>query len=73
MATLIHASDIANGAMRYKTYFKWSALLTQEFHHQFLCEQKRGLEPTAFHRYAGLADFYKGQIFFLGGAHKASS
>ena len=62
----MHASDISNGAMKYKTYFKWSTLLTQEFNDQFQCEKNKGLETTEYLKYNGLLQFYKGQIFFLG-------
>ena len=62
----MHAADIANGALAYKTYLKWSALLMQEFNHQVHCEEKRALPATEFLRYKGLTGFYKGQIFFLG-------
>lgn len=68
MRTLMHAADIANGALTYKTYLKWSALLMQEFDHQVKCEQKNRLAPTEFLRYNGLMSFYKGQIYFLSGA-----
>lgn len=65
----MHAADIANGALTYKTYLKWSALLMQEFNHQVKCEEKNALPTTEFLRYKGLLSFYKGQIFFLSGAN----
>lgn len=61
----MHASDIANGSMKYNTYIKWSALLIQEFNYQVLCEEKNSIATTEFLRYKGLVSFYKGQIFFL--------
>jgi hypothetical protein len=61
----MHAADIANGSMSYKTYIKWSALLMQEFDYQVKCEEKNSLKTTEFMRYKGLMSFYKGQIFFL--------
>lgn len=73
LKTLIHASDIANGALKYKTYLKWSALLAQEFDHQVRCEEKNGFKATAYLRYSGLMSFYKGQVFFLGELDEISS
>lgn len=65
MGCLVHASDISNGTLDFKTYQKWGTLVTQEFNYQVVCEERNGLPPTEMFRYKGEIPFYKGQIFFL--------
>lgn len=66
---IVHACDLSNLVFEYDHSFKWGIRITQEFHDQYMAEDKLDEnefgKPLGFLKYSDAKTFYKSQTGFM--------